>query len=99
MTQQSFFYMFTFYPHKKREWRKIELYTDLSTISTEMNRLSCGKMETKNKRQFCEKSKKCVLAAKLAIKSLTEENGKQMLKYIKKTGKEIKNLIIFHKKY
>ncbi|MCI9387461.1 MAG: hypothetical protein K1W36_18975 [Lachnospiraceae bacterium] len=56
-------------------------------------------METKNKRQFCEKSKKCVLAAKLAIKSLTEENGKQMLKYIKKTGKEIKNLIIFHKKY
>ena len=66
MTQQSFFYMFTFYPHK---------------------------------RQFCEKSKKCVLAAKLAIKSLTEENGKQMLKYIKKTGKEIKNLIIFHKKY
>ena len=97
----SHFFIRSHFIHMKKgdgAW-KIELYTDLSTISTEMNRLSCGKMEMENKRLFCEKSKKCAFVAKFAIKSLTEENGKWMLKYIKKTGKEIKNLIIFNKKY
>lgn len=65
----------------------MDLYTELSTLSTSMNGFSCGNLDFENKNMFCEKSQentveKCI------------KKRKELKKFYYELQKILKNYIV-----